>query len=263
MIKQQQIVSTQFRDLAYLTGGGSVAFCGSNNQCHIANNHKSWFANEIVKGHDGLYYVVQSAGGKIFVYSLEDNFLLKIDEINVGTGLDNLSVDTKGNIFAAGFPKVLSLVKALNEPLSTEVPSTIFKVTKALEDIDGRVLPGSTVAVHDVKTDTFFMGGVTSPFITVCARQSSMDGEGRRQISRQFKIPLSKSYPGGPCTRLQTLRSHLPHPGLYQCSAYGNGRQKRRDWPDPCSHIIRQSTREADKAGMHMYTTSPCTNKQD
>jgi arylesterase/paraoxonase len=186
MIKQQQIVSTQFRDLAYLTGGGSLAFCGSNNRCHIANNHKSWFANEIVKGHDGLYYVAQSAGGKIFVYSLEDNFLLKIDEINVGMGLDNLSVDIKGNIFAAGFPKVLSLVKALNEPLSTEVPSTIFRirklldeqgkgtyeVTKALEDIDGMLLPGSTVAVHDVKTDTFFMGGVTSPFVTVCTRQS-------------------------------------------------------------------------------------------
>ena len=172
-----------------------MAFCGSNNQCHIANNHKSWFANGIVKGRDGLYYAAQSAGGKIFVYSLEeDNFLLKIDEINVGMGLDNLSVDTKGDIFAAGFPKVLSLVKALNEPLTTEVPSTIFKirkliaergkatyeVTKALEDIDGKLLPGSTVAVHDVKMDTFFMGGVTSPFITVCKRQSDSPKNLRR-----------------------------------------------------------------------------------
>jgi len=178
---------SMFRELAFLTGGGSVAYCGFNNQCHIANNHKSWFANGVVKGHDGLYYVAQSAGGKIYVYSLqEDHSLLKIDEINVGMGLDNLSVDDNGDLFVAGFPKVLALVKALEDPLTTEVPSTIFRikksvdgegkatyeVTKALEDIEGKVLPGSTVAVHDVKTDTFFMGGVTSPFITVCKRQS-------------------------------------------------------------------------------------------
>jgi arylesterase/paraoxonase len=101
-------------------------------------------------------------------------------------GLDNLLVDDNGDIFGAGFPKVLAFMKALEEPLTTEVPSTIFrirksvdqegkaayKVTKALEDIDGKVLPGSTVTAHDVKTDTFFMGSVTSPFITVCKRQA-------------------------------------------------------------------------------------------
>jgi arylesterase / paraoxonase len=162
-----------------------VAYCGPNNQCHIATNHKSWFANGIAKGQDGLYYVAQSAGGKIYVYSLqEDRSLLKIDEINIGMGIDNLSVDENGDIFVAAFPKVLALLRALDEPLTTDVPSTIFRirksidnqrkasyeVTKALEDIEGKVLPGSTVAVHDLKTDTFFMGGVTSPFITVCNR---------------------------------------------------------------------------------------------
>lgn len=170
-----------------LFGGGSVAYCGANNQCHIANSHKSYFANGIAKGHDGLIYVAQSAGGKVFVYSMEpDHSLVKIDEINIGMGIDNLSVDTNGDIFVPGFPKVLALMKAADDPLTTDVPSTIFRirksidnqrratyeVTKVLEDIEGKVLPGSTVAVHDAKTDTFFMGGVTSPFITVCKPSS-------------------------------------------------------------------------------------------
>ena len=76
-------------------------------------------------------------------------------------------------------------MEALNEPLTTEVLSTIFKIrrlvdergkatyeaTKALEDIDGKLLPGSTMVAHDVKLDTFFMDGVTSSFITACKRQ--------------------------------------------------------------------------------------------
>jgi len=178
---------SMFRELAMIKGGGSVAYCDSNDHCHIANNHKFFFANGVVKGHDGLIYVAQTTAGKIFVYSLqEDHTLVKIDEINIGMGIDNLSVDTDGDIFVAGFPKVLAFMKSTKKPLTTDVPSTIFRirksiddqgkatyeVTKALEDIEGKVLPGSTVAVHDTKTDTFFMGGVMSPFITVCRSRS-------------------------------------------------------------------------------------------
>jgi hypothetical protein len=163
-----------------------VAYCGTNNECHIANNHKSWFANGIVKGHDGFYYVAQSAGAKIYVYTLQgDHLLVKVEEIHIGMGVDNLSVDANGDIFVAGFPKVVALMRAFKDPLNVDPPSTIFRirksvdgegnatyeVTKALEDIEGKVLPSSTVAIHDVKTDTFFMGSVTSPFITVCKRR--------------------------------------------------------------------------------------------
>ena len=97
-----------------------------------------------------------------YIRSKKDYSLLKIDEINVGMGVDNLSVDTNGDLFAAGFPKVLAFLEALGEPLTTDVPSTIFRIrksigakdkatyeiTKALEDIEGKVLPGSTVAAR-------------------------------------------------------------------------------------------------------------------
>ena len=49
-----------------------------------------------------------------------------------------------------------------------------YELTKALEDVEAKYLPGSTVAVHDVKTDKFFLGGVASPYITVCERNNDM-----------------------------------------------------------------------------------------
>lgn len=109
--------------------------------------------------------------------------------------MDNLSLDSKNFIYIAAFPKPLSLIAAIDgaEPAPgtwTEIPSTVFRVRrvvrdegvkgegikgeegweveKVLEDIEGVKLPGSTVAVHDVKTGGLWMGSVASPFITVC-----------------------------------------------------------------------------------------------
>lgn len=100
--------------------------------------------------------------------------------------MDNLSVDSKGDIYVAAFPKVLALMQAIDGPAKpkgrrVEIPSTVFRVRrvggeggegyvveKVLEDVEGQVLPGSTVVLHDVKTGSLWMGGVASPFITVC-----------------------------------------------------------------------------------------------
>jgi len=119
------------------------------------------------------------------VHSLQkDGTLLKVDEILVGMGVDNLSIDSNGDIFGAGFPKPLQLIQALKDPQNENCPSTVlrirrlaegqgkgtYEVTKALEDIEAKVLPCSTIAVHDAKTGKFFLGSVTSPFITVCEK---------------------------------------------------------------------------------------------
>ncbi len=103
--------------------------------------------------------------------------------------IDNLSIDSAGDVFAAGFPDVLALIASLAHPeIETKTASAVFKirkraevvangkenveyeVTKVLEDIEGRILPGSTTAVHDVKTNSFWLGGVGSGFIAVCER---------------------------------------------------------------------------------------------
>jgi len=84
----------------------------------------------------------------------------------------------------AGFPAPLCVAKALKDPLNVDCPSTIFRIQKfvtregellfdverILEDRDAKVLPVSTGVVHDAKNDMFFMGSITSPFITVCER---------------------------------------------------------------------------------------------
>ena len=85
---------------------------------------------------------------------------------------------------SAGFPDVVCLGKRLRSPHHIDCPSTIFRIrkvkemggykyelTKVLEDSEAKYLPGATVAVHDVKTDKFFLGGVISPYITVCERE--------------------------------------------------------------------------------------------
>jgi arylesterase / paraoxonase len=94
--------------------------------------------------------------------------------------MDNLSVDGKGDIYAASFPKMYLFARATKDPFNIDPPSAVVKVSrpgkgndgeyvveKFFED-DGSVLPGSTIAVHDSQTGRVFLGGAMSPFITIC-----------------------------------------------------------------------------------------------
>jgi arylesterase / paraoxonase len=170
-----------------LFGGGSISYCGPDSQCHLAATGRFYFPNGITKGVDGLYYVAHSAKGKITVHSLQaDHTLVKVDEIKLGIPVDNISVDAEGSIFAAAFPDPMKLILALDAPFATAVPSTVlrirkvrnvntqgvvgYEITKVLEDKHGKFLPSTTTAVHDAKTGRLFLGGVTSPFITICDR---------------------------------------------------------------------------------------------
>lgn len=83
--------------------------------------------------------------------------------------MDNLSVDSNGDIFAASFPHLYKTARSFDDPFAVNPPSAVFRirkldggeyeVKKMLED-DGGVLPGSTVAVHDPKKpEKYFFGG--------------------------------------------------------------------------------------------------------
>lgn len=130
--------------------------------------------------------------GRIGVYSLSSAGLTKIDEIEVGMPIDNLSVDANGDIFAAAFPDSLKLIKALKYATDLILPSTVwqisrvagendesekekaggsgnYRVWKVLEDREGKVMPsGTTTAVHDAKTGRIFLGAVLGKHLTVC-----------------------------------------------------------------------------------------------
>lgn len=100
----------QWREVSFIFGSGSVGHCKSNGECKIAYP-KGSFPNGVVKGHDGLYYVSQTTSSRITVLSLQDDgTLLKVDEIVVGMGVDNLSIDDNGDIFGYVETSIFKLV---------------------------------------------------------------------------------------------------------------------------------------------------------
>ena len=93
-------------------------------------------------------------------------------------------VDSKGEIWAAGLPKVFASRSYLLDPAqTTSAPSSVFKITlnigessfygekyamqKVLED-DGTKIPGITSAVHDATRGRLFMHGVVGESLIVC-----------------------------------------------------------------------------------------------
>lgn len=131
----------------------------------------------------GHIYIGHSAKGTIGVNILtDDNRLVQIAEVPLTMGVDNLSIDPEGNIFAAAFPDAIQLMKAFNDPYGTSAPSTVlmvrkkeggqdtYEVVKVVEDSEAKVLPTSTTAVHDPISGRLFIGGITSTFMAVCER---------------------------------------------------------------------------------------------
>ena len=101
------------------------------------------------------------------------------------SGLDNLMVDSKGAIWAAGIPNVFTTRAHILDPTKTpRAASSVFKITlnigessfygekysveKVLED-DGTKISGITSAVHDATRGRLFMHGVVGENLIVCS----------------------------------------------------------------------------------------------
>jgi len=173
------------RHLDPFLGGGKVGYCNSKG-CNIATT-SLMMPNGLVKGHDGLVYVPSTKNGAVEVFSLgKDHILTKLDSVKAPYGIDNLSVDKNGDIYAACFPQIYKLAGHFKNPFELTAPASIYRIKKVgavakgveeygkgyqvdlvMED-DGTVLPVATVAVHDAETGRVFLGGVMSPYITVC-----------------------------------------------------------------------------------------------
>ncbi|KAJ5969480.1 hypothetical protein N7501_005728 [Penicillium viridicatum] len=177
-------VST-FAVLDMLIGGGSLTYCRSDTgKCHVAAKKGFSFANGIVQ-ENGLYYVAHSVTGIVTVHKLVGDQLVQVDKISTGYPLDNLSLDADGNLLAAAFPDSIAFMKSMEDPYRVVAPATVLavngiatqlrtrsgkdcEVSKLLEDGNAKWLPSSTVVVQDVKSHRLFLGGVLSPFITIC-----------------------------------------------------------------------------------------------
>lgn len=171
-----------FRGLEMLYGSGNVVYCQSDDgNCRIVDP-KGNMPNGVAKDSNGLFYVANSATGVVNVYQLEDGELELVDSIFTGYPLDNLSFDEDGSLFLAAFPDPMALMKHFDRPREFVAPGTVltipagkvngkWEVSKVVEDSLGEKLPSLTVAVHDVRSRRLFLGGVMTPFITMCEKQ--------------------------------------------------------------------------------------------
>jgi hypothetical protein len=155
----------QRKNLDFVIGGGNVAFCNVNGDCHTAVSgdepdeqlsssinpqplYKEYLdkalsflpktklklPNGLTRGFDNLIYVPSSLDGQIRVYALDsDNLLQQIDSIHTGIPLDNLSPDARGDLYVAAFPNILAMIKGLADPRNLDVPSTILRIRKTVD----------------------------------------------------------------------------------------------------------------------------------
>lgn len=175
--------SGALRQLEIIAGGGSIARCRTDSgACRIVAEKGFHMPNGITRGLDGLFYVVQSGAGKVSVHELTDGEFRRVGDVDTGILMDNLSVDSEGNILAAAFPDLMGMVKAFDQPEEMAVATTILRirktrevedprqyaVEKVIEDKEGKMLSAATVAAYDVESGRLFTGGIITPFITIC-----------------------------------------------------------------------------------------------
>ncbi|KAK1140302.1 hypothetical protein N8T08_010505 [Aspergillus melleus] len=165
-------------------GGGSAGRCRTDSgDCQIVAEKGFHGPNGIARGQDGLFYVVQALAGKISVHEMVDGQLHWVNEIQTGFPMDNISVDSEGNIIVAAFPFIMDVLRSFDHPEVLNVAATVlrvkktkvggeaqYEVEKMLEDKDGKMLSTSTTAAYDVQSQRLFIGGIMAPHMTICKR---------------------------------------------------------------------------------------------
>jgi arylesterase/paraoxonase len=135
------------------------------------------YANGINMSRDGTtVYVASTTAGKVNVYDrdVSSGELELRNDIELGTGVDNIELDTAGNLWVAAHPKLLTFVKYTKDPKKLS-PSQILKITpKAdnnykVEEIylnEGEEISGSSVAA--VFGQKLLIGSVFDAHFLVC-----------------------------------------------------------------------------------------------
>ncbi|TFK75385.1 serum paraoxonase/arylesterase [Pluteus cervinus] len=160
----------------------SVGYCHVNDGCKFAIT-KMFSNNGIVRADNDTFYVANSFVGKLNVLEKgNDNSLVLTDTIKTDQGLDNVSLDADGAIWAVGFPRLYTLFKHIGNP-GLLSPSSVLKFTanrgpgsfygekyiieKVFED-DGALASGATSAVYDTRRRVLYLHGLASPWLTIC-----------------------------------------------------------------------------------------------
>lgn len=163
----------QTRQLEILTGGGSIGHC-TKTACTTLHSHGLNYPNGlIVHPTTKQIYVPSSITGKIHVFTLHTNptaRLQKVHTIRLPQPIDNLSVDAKGDVYAATFPRTWEFIEHQKRPWEVRPPAAVWRVRQMGEEMrfetekvlegSGAFLPSATVAIHDTKAKRMFLGGM-------------------------------------------------------------------------------------------------------
>jgi arylesterase/paraoxonase len=135
------------------------------------------YANGINVSHDGKkIYVAATTGLRINVYDrdLASNELKLSQEIDLGTGVDNIELDAAGNLWIGAHPQLLTFTRYAKDPARLS-PSEILKISFApnndyqVEQVylnEGEAISGSSVgAVFEQK---LLIGSVFDEHFLVC-----------------------------------------------------------------------------------------------
>lgn len=161
----------------------SVVYCHIQEGCKYAA--RNMFSNNgIVRASNGTFYVAHTlSGGLSILEEQSDNTLVITDHIQTEYPMDNLSLDSEGHVWAAGFPNLLEIFNryfvdpsiltascALRFSINTG-PNAFYgekyKVDKVFED-DGRIASGITSVVHDAQRKKLFLHGILASHLTIC-----------------------------------------------------------------------------------------------
>ena len=139
------------------------------------------YANGINTSSDGrTVYVAATVAQRIYVYDrdLNSGNLTPRDTIEAGTGVDNIEIDQKGDLWVGCHPKLLTFVKYSKDPNALSPSQVIKVVQKAPGQYDvieiyldnGRPLSGSSVGA--VFKDYLLIGSVFDERFLLCRLQN-------------------------------------------------------------------------------------------
>ncbi|KAF8160654.1 hypothetical protein B0H34DRAFT_697546 [Crassisporium funariophilum] len=105
----------------------SVGYCHLEKGCHYAiqNMHGN---NGIAAAPNGTFYVANAVSGGLYVLEKQaDNTLVLTDSVPTDRGMDNLSIDSEGSVWAASFPSAMTLIFKHFEDPSIPCPSSALR----------------------------------------------------------------------------------------------------------------------------------------
>jgi len=135
------------------------------------------YANGINMSRDGnTVYVAATVGGKIYLYDRDvaSGSLTLKETIDLGTGVDNIELDSNGDLWVGAHPRLLTFVQYAKDP-NARSPSQVLLVhlgaarAHRVEEVyanDGEPLSGSSVAA--CFNHTVLIGSVFDPRFLSC-----------------------------------------------------------------------------------------------